>query len=94
MITEGELVFPAIAFIVGHGYRATTTELINGLREVFSPLDLEDAKILKNRSDDAFSQKVRNLKSHLTLQKYVIYRRMGNQGHWFFKPALLEAGVV
>ncbi|WP_181881903.1 hypothetical protein [Helicobacter sp. MIT 14-3879] len=34
--------------------------------------DGEDLAILKDRNDDKFSQKVRNLKSHNTLQNKVI----------------------
>ena len=41
--------------------------LILSLRHDMQP-NGEDLEILKNRSDDKFSQKVRNLKSHRTLE--------------------------
>jgi hypothetical protein len=46
----------------------STTELKDQLRNLLRPVG-EDLKILKDRGDDAFSQKVRNLKSHNTLER-------------------------
>jgi hypothetical protein len=51
----------------GGGY-ITTEELIPKLREIMKPSG-EDIKILTGRADDKFSQKVRNLKAHNTLER-------------------------
>jgi hypothetical protein len=48
--------------------RITTEELIPRLREIMKPTG-EDLEILSGRSDDKFSQKVRNLKSHETFER-------------------------
>ena len=44
-----------------------TSRLIKEVRTIMKP-DGEDLEILKDRNDDKFSQKVRNLKSHETLR--------------------------
>jgi hypothetical protein len=46
----------------------TTEELIPQLRDIMKPSGV-DLEILSNRSDDKFSQKVRNLKSHGTFER-------------------------
>lgn len=46
----------------------STSDLIAGLTRIMHPTGI-DAKILSGRSDTYFSQKVRNLKSHDTLQR-------------------------
>jgi len=61
-ITEKELIAPALKLLEKHN-SLTTTDLIDKLRILLKPTG-DDLKILKNRTDDAFSQKVRNLKSH------------------------------
>lgn len=66
--SEGDLVFPALRLISEAGEGGiSTTELIAELRKSL-PLDEEDKRQIKNRSDDRFSQTVRNLKSHDTLE--------------------------
>jgi hypothetical protein len=50
----------------------TTAELIGELRAIFNPIG-EDAEILHGRSDDKFSQIVRNLVSHHTLDQRLGY---------------------
>lgn len=45
-----------------------TSELIQKCRERMQP-DGEDLEIANTRNDDKFSQKVRNLKSHDTLER-------------------------
>jgi len=67
-ITEKELILPALYLLNKQSdRRLSTTELINQLRNLLKP-DEEDLRIIEGRSDDYFSQKVRNLKSHGTLQ--------------------------
>lgn len=69
-ITEPELILPSL-FLMGLSTdrKITTSELINELRDILKPSG-EDVEILDGRQDDKFSQKVRNLKSHNTLEKY------------------------
>lgn len=81
-ITERELVVPAlrtIANIPG----ISTSELIESLTEELRPTG-EDAEILAGRSDTKFSQKVRNLVAHKTLDQrgpgYTTYEK-GGRGH-------------
>jgi len=66
--TESEFIIPAIIAMGKRDGRISTTELISVLRVFYTP-DGEDIAIIKNRSDDYFSQKVRNLKAHNTLGK-------------------------
>ena len=73
-ISEKDLVLPALYVIKNHD-KATTSVLIKELTEAFKPTG-EDAEILAGRTDTKFSQKVRNLVSHDTLDKrlgYTIY---------------------
>ena len=64
-ISEQELILPSLYFMVQNGGRITTRQLIRSLRAVMPP-EGEDAAILAKRSDDKYSQKVRNLRSHNT----------------------------
>ena len=65
--SEPELVLPALeALMVKDGL--STTELVSVLRKKLRPSG-KDLESLKNRTDDHFSQKVRNLKSHDSLFK-------------------------
>ena len=66
--TEEQLIPYAIKIIKNQSDGIDTANLIIKLREVMQP-NGEDIEILSNRSDDKFSQKVRNLKSHKTLEK-------------------------
>ena len=66
--TEDQLIFPSLKIINNSKYGIPTSELIKNLREELQP-NGEDLKILINRNDDKFSQKVRNLRSHKTLEK-------------------------
>lgn len=65
--SETELVPFALRIIKNHNDGIDTKNLILRLRHDMQP-NGEDLEILKNRSDDKFSQKVRNLKSHRTLE--------------------------
>lgn len=69
-ITEKELIVPALKLIAEQTKGLSTTELIKLLRHELKPSD-KDTEILKGRNDDAFSQKVRNLISHKSIEKYV-----------------------
>lgn len=68
-ITESQLVLPALYLLSksNNGF-ISTSNLINGLTQIMHPTGI-DAEILSGRNDTYFSQKVRNLKSHDTLQR-------------------------
>lgn len=70
-ISEQDLILPAL-YVIQKQPAITTSELINELRNIFNPVG-EDAKILNNRKDDKFSQIVRNLVSHHTLDRTYRY---------------------
>nr|WP_315107423.1 hypothetical protein [uncultured Campylobacter sp.] len=60
-----------------------TSELIDELRIIMKPSG-EDLTILDGRNDDKFSQKVRNLKSHNSIQDKVI--TVGDKDRqWYLK---------
>jgi len=84
-ISEADLVLPAL-FVMSLQPDKTisTSELIKTLTDLLKPTG-EDAEILKGRKDTKFSQKVRNLRSHETLEKlgYAEYFKIKNMG--FFK---------
>jgi hypothetical protein len=66
-ITEKELILPSLYLLnIEENKTLSTTDLISKLRVLLKPDD-EDLEIISGRSDDKFSQKVRNLKSHNTL---------------------------
>lgn len=67
-ISERDLILPSLYFINNAENKILhTSDLISQLRELLRPSG-EDLEILNNRVDDKFSQKVRNLKSHDTLE--------------------------
>ena len=66
--SESDLVVPALAILAANPNGITTSDLSKELRERLDPSD-DDLTILANRNDDKFSQKVRNLRSHETLEK-------------------------
>ena len=66
--SESDLVVPAVVIIAANPEGITTTELSKQLRERLEPSG-DDLTLLAGRNDDKFSQKVRNLKSHDTLEK-------------------------
>ena len=72
-ITEKELIVPALKLIAEQTKGLSTTELINLLRQEINPVG-RDAEILNGRNDDVFSQKVRNLISHKSIEKFEIGR--------------------
>ena len=65
--TEFELIPFSLKVILNAPDGIETKHLIIELRKLMNPNE-EDLEILSNRSDDKFSQKVRNLKSHKTLE--------------------------
>ncbi len=67
-ITETELILPSLYIVSLNGGKITTAELIPKLRDIMKPAG-EDLQILAGRSDDKFSQKVRNLKAHNTFER-------------------------
>ena len=83
--TEAEIAEKALVVITNNpGIR--TSGLIQKLRQIMKP-DGEDCKILNGRSDDKFSQKVRNLKSHNSLSSRVRTVDDGDKNgcQWFIK---------
>jgi hypothetical protein len=66
--SESDLVIPALEIIAAHPDGIDTSGLLSLLRRQLKPTG-EDLEILAGRNDDKFSQKVRNLKSHDTLEK-------------------------
>jgi hypothetical protein len=68
-ISEKDLILPALSCIRQSPQQTlSTSELHDCLRSLLEPSG-EDLEILAGRNDDKFSQKVRNLKSHDTLEK-------------------------
>lgn len=68
-IPEPDLVIPTLELLDGApNGEMKTADLIQALEDMFRP-EGEDARILDQRTDTKFSQKVRNLKSHKTLEK-------------------------
>jgi hypothetical protein len=66
--SESDLVVPALIIIAANPNGITTSELSKELRIRLEPSD-DDLTLLAGRYDDKFSQKVRNLKSHETLER-------------------------
>lgn len=67
-IPESDLIIPTLEVLSGApNGEMRTTEIIAKLEDLLDP-EGEDTRILDNRHDTKFSQKVRNLKSHKTLQ--------------------------
>lgn len=90
-ITEADLVLPALLCIQQGSPELSTTQLQQRLRHILQPRG-EDLEVLAGRNDDKFSQKVRNLRSHETLEApgWATYERRGNNGYW----RLTEAGLA
>jgi hypothetical protein len=65
--TESELIPIALKIILDKPNGIETKDLIIELRNLMNPSG-EDLEMLSNRNDDKFSQKVRNIKSHKTLE--------------------------
>ena len=83
-IGEADLVLPALYVMNIKGGSCTTSELIRDLRTIMKPVG-KDTEILRRRSDDKFSQIVRNLKAHDAFEKrrgLAVYRA-GKTGGYF-----------
>lgn len=69
-IPESDLVLPALFFMsLEKDGKISTSKLIKDLEQLFQPTGL-DTLILAGRNDTRFSQRVRNLKSHNTFERY------------------------
>ena len=68
-ISETELILPALYLMKRNGGSIDTSSLIDLLTNLMKP-EGRDAEILDGRNDTYFSQKVRNLKSHDTFERY------------------------
>jgi hypothetical protein len=82
--TERDLILPALWCINQNKNRTiSTTNLQRCLRDLLRPSG-EDLEILEGRRDDKFSQKVRNLRSHKTLESlgFANYENRSGSGHW------------
>lgn len=80
--SEGEIIPVALKVIKANpGIR--TSSLIDKVRSIMKPSG-EDLEILLNRNDDKFSQKVRNIKSHKSLEG-VVNTTNEIDCQWFYK---------
>lgn len=72
-IRERDLILPALEIMSQFGGSVTTRELIIELRARLQPSG-EDLRILDGRTDDKFSQIVRNLRSHKSFERLGVAR--------------------
>lgn len=79
--SERIFIMPFLVLIDKYGIRSTADILIE-LRDWFNPIGY-DAGIMAGRADDYFSQRVRNIKSHNTIDQWADYDK--NKG-WTLKP--------
>lgn len=91
-ITEPDLILPALYVIEKHP-GITTSELIQELRSIFNPSG-EDAEILQGRNDDKFSQIVRNLVSHHTLDQRLRYTLLDTTERSSARHTLTKEGAT
>lgn len=68
LFSEAELILPSLYMLEMSGGFITTSDLIAKLTVLLKPTG-KDAQLISGRQDTHFSQKVRNLKSHETLEK-------------------------
>jgi predicted restriction endonuclease len=90
-ISESALVLPAL-YIINQQPGITTGRLIDELRDIFNPIG-EDAEILHGRNDDKFSQIVRNLVSHHTLDQRLEYTILSVAETAYSSHTLTEKGL-
>lgn len=81
-ISEQDLILPAL-YCISESDEISTSDLTARLRALLNPQG-EDLQTLSGRKDDKFSQKVRNLRSHETLERLglVLHEKRGSQGYW------------
>jgi predicted HNH restriction endonuclease len=86
-VTERDLILPALRVLHDTNGELSTTAMSRRLRSIVKPQG-EDLEILAGRNDDKFSQKVRNLRSHKTLETpgYATHESRGRQGYWQITP--------
>ena len=75
---ESDLIPFALKIIKNKPQGIETKDLLLELRELMKP-DGQDLEMLNGRNDDKFSQKVRNLKSHNTLEKKGFVKFLDNR---------------
>lgn len=80
--SEDEIV-PVVLDIIKENPEIKTSGLIAKSRKITKPSG-EDLEILYNRSDDKFSQKVRNIKSHDTI-KHLVQTVGKRDRQWYLK---------
>lgn len=78
--SEDEII-PVALELIRNNQGIRTSELIQSARQVMNPTG-EDLEILNGRSDDKFSQKVRNIKSHDSIADRV--RTVGERDRQWF----------
>lgn len=81
LYSESDLVIPTLIYLSSADGTVSTSELIEHLQDILKP-EGKDAEILEGRNDTHFSQKVRNLVSHRTLEIKGLakYKRIENNG--------------
>ena len=78
-VTDYNLIAPALSVInLEKNNTISTSKLIDNLKKK-SIISETEKIILKNRSDDKFSQKIRNLISHKVLEKYNLAKSSKNK---------------
>ncbi len=80
VISERQLILPALYLMsIAPNKSITTSDLIKQLEIILTPSS-EDLQKNSSRNDSKFSQKVRNLKSHDTFEKYGDLASYNNNG--------------
>ncbi|NDO47622.1 hypothetical protein [Clostridium sp. MD294] len=80
--SEGEI-RPVVLQIIRNEPSIRTNKIIDEARQIMKPSG-DDLEILDKRNDDKFSQKVRNIRSHKSLDKFVTHTNENNC-QWFPK---------
>tara|TARA_Y100000590_G_C15138317_1_gene795135 strand:+ start:37 stop:381 length:345 start_codon:yes stop_codon:yes gene_type:complete len=89
---ELEIAYCAALIINKFPSGISTQNLLIMLRSIMKPKG-NDTLLLKNRADDLFSQKVRNLKSHNTLEK-LIFAKYNNKKFFPIKKDILKKNII
>lgn len=80
--SEREII-PVALDVIKQNPGIRTSSLIDEVRSIMKPSG-EDLEILDNRNDDKFSQKVRNIKSHNSLEG-VVETTDEKDCRWFYE---------
>lgn len=78
-----EQIVPVVLDIIRNNPGIRTSELISEARRIMAPTG-EDLEILDNRNDDKFSQKVRNIKSHDSIEG-LVYTVGERNRQWYLR---------